>query len=368
MKKLFNIMMLFALGGVLAGCSGNSGGGEELPDDGVLRLTADKTTISANAVDRVTFTVTYGNKDVSTSGATLYMVEKNGEAVEERQSSWVFGSREEGTFVFEARYYLGGENHKSESRVTITVTEAAQVEEVFYRKIFGQYLTSIGCHNCPQMNSVLKNLDQQYKDRLCVATFHTDFSGLQDPMTVSVTLDYMTNVLLTQGLPGFFLDLNPNTQCYGLTTEKTTIANIENTLANYPSTCGVKIASSYDESMRQVSAKVTVKAAVTNEYRVLAFLVEDGIVYPQEGASDDYVHDNVVRMALSSQLIGDRLNTIEKDAEASKTYTFTLSEDWNAENMRLVVCALDTTNGSDFLGNNAAMCGINESIDYAYNE
>lgn len=357
------------------GCSGNSGGGEELPDDGILRLTADKTTISANAVDRVTFTVTYGNKDVSTSGATLYMVEKNGEAVEERQSSWVFGSREEGTFVFEARYYTGGQNHKSESRITVTVTKAEGVNEVFYRKIFAQYLTSVGCYNCPKMMMYLKQIDQKFTDRLVVAAFHTDFSGIQDPMTVAVTMEYMTNVLFTQGLPGFFLDLNPNSQCYGLTTESSTIANIENTLANYPSTCGVKIESSYDESTRQVSAKVSVKAAVTNEYRLLAFLVEDGIVawqasggQYQGGSDNDYVHDNVVRMALSSSLIGDRLNTIEKDAEESKTYTFTLSEDWNAKNMRLVVCALDTTNGTDFLGNNAATCGINESIDYVYNE
>ena len=367
MKKLLNIMMLFALGGALMSCSGNSGD-DPAASDGVLRLSADKTTISANGVDRVTFSVTYGNQDVSKSGATLYLIEKNGEAVSERQSSWLFGSREEGTYVFEARYYTGGQNLKSESQITVTVTAAEKVEEVFYRKIFGQYFTSIGCHNCPQMNAVLKGLDQQYKERLVVATFHTDFSGIQDPMTVAVTMDYMINVLFQNGLPAFYLDLNPNTSCYGTTTEKTTIANIENTLAKYPATCGIKIESSYDAATRRLSANVTVKASVTNEYRILAFLVEDGIVYPQEGASADYVHDNVVRAALSTQLIGDRLNTIEKDAEASKPYSMTLSEDWNADNMRLVVCVLDTTNGADFVGSNAATGGINEPIDYAYNE
>lgn len=372
MKKLLNILALFALSVGFIGCSGSS---DEPTGDGVLHLTSDKTSISANGSDRVTFVATYSGEDVTKSGATLYLVERNGEAVSERQSSWQFGSREEGTYVFEARYYINGQNLKSTERVTVTVTTATPVEEVFYRKIFGQYFTSVGCHNCPQMNLVLKGLDQQYKDRLVVAAFHTDFSGIQDPMTVPITMSYMIDLLGQQGLPAFYLDLNPTTSCYGTTTEKTTIANIENTLKKYPATCGVKIESTYDEASRRVTANVTVKASVTNEYRLLAFLVEDGIVYWQDGggivtggSDDDYVHDNVVRMALSSQLIGDRLNTIEKDAEVSKKYSFTINEDWDASKLRMVVCVLDTTNGADFLGNNAATCGINESVDYAYNE
>ena len=114
--------------------------------------------------------------------------------------------------------------------------------------------------------------------------------------------------------------------------------------------------------------KFTVKASVTNEYRILPFLVEDGIVADQDGGSSDYVHDNVVRAAGAASLVGDRLNTIEKDAEATKSYTFNVQNGWNTDNMRVVVCVLNSSNGVDFYGNNAATCGIDESIDYLYNE
>ena len=34
----------------------------------------------------------------------------------------------------------------------------------------------------------------------------------------------------------------------------------------------------------------------------------------------------------------------------------------------MIICVLNSSNGVDFYGNNAATCGIDESIDYLYNE
>lgn len=367
MKKILNIFAAFALFAGLAGCSG-SDEPDPVVNDGKLTLNADKTSIAATGADKVTFQVMLGNTDV-TKSASIYLVERDGTTVREKQSSAVFGSRDAGSFVFEAQYTHDGVKMTSE-RVEITVTPS-DLKEVFYRKIFAQYFTSVGCHNCPNMYTALKNLDQAYKDRLVIGAFHTNYQSITDPMFLEITAKYMIEIVFQSGLPGCFLDLRPDTNCYSVTPVQTTMEHIDRVLKDYPATCGVKIDSKYDESKGQVRVTFTVKASLTNEYRILPFLVEDKIIAGQDTSGtwdNNYEHNNAVRLSLSSQLVGDRLNTIEKDAEATKSYTFNIQEGWNPENLRIVVCVLDTTDGVNFCGNNSATCGINESIDYAYNE
>lgn len=366
MKKLLNIFVALSFIIGSAGCSG-SDGGESPVNDGKLTLQADKTAIIANGADKVTFQVMLGGEDItSNASARLYLVERDGKAVSEKQASMQFASTVVGTYVFEARYE-GSTRLVSDNKVTVTVS-ANNEEEVFYRKVFTQYFTSTGCHSCPNMNKALKSLSQEYQDRMVIGSFHMNYSAVMDPMAIDVTTSYMRDVLYTSGLPGCFLDLRSDTNCYGLTPEKTTMENIDRMLADYPAACGVKIDSKHDAAKGTITVKFTVKASVTNEYRILPFLVEDGIVANQDGGSSDYVHDNVVRAAGAASLVGDRLNTIEKDAEAPKSYTFNVQNGWNTDNMRVVVCVLNSSNGVDFYGNNAATCGIDESIDYLYNE
>ena len=69
MKKIYStilpIVMILCLA-MLSSCSGNSDETENGgTDDGILRITADKTAIQADGVEKVTFTVKLGTKDVS---------------------------------------------------------------------------------------------------------------------------------------------------------------------------------------------------------------------------------------------------------------------------------------------------------------
>ena len=69
MKKLYStilpIVMILCLA-MLSSCSGSSDETENGgTDDGILRITADKTAIQADGVEKVTFTVKLGTKDVS---------------------------------------------------------------------------------------------------------------------------------------------------------------------------------------------------------------------------------------------------------------------------------------------------------------
>ena len=84
MKKLYStilpIVMILCLA-MLSSCSGSSDETENGgTDDGILRITADKTAIQADGVEKVTFTVKLGTQDVSEeSTMNLILVKESGE-------------------------------------------------------------------------------------------------------------------------------------------------------------------------------------------------------------------------------------------------------------------------------------------------
>jgi hypothetical protein len=135
-------------------------------------------------------------------------------------------------------------------------------------------------------------------------------------------------------------------------------------IASYEPQCGVSI-----ESVGDI-INIGITSNIPTVYRYLVFVVEDGIVANQTG-DPDYVHDNVVRAVLTSEK-GDKINdnlplTVGVEAKASKT--FTLSPDWNRDNIRIVVAATTSADGGfTFIVNNVAECRLGESTDYQYAE
>lgn len=79
-STILPIVMILCLA-MLSSCSGNSDETENRgTDDGILRITADKTAIQADGVEKVTFTVKLGTKDVSEeSTMNLILVKESGE-------------------------------------------------------------------------------------------------------------------------------------------------------------------------------------------------------------------------------------------------------------------------------------------------
>lgn len=83
MKKLYStilpIVMILCLA-MLSSCSGSSDETENGgTDDGILRITADKTAIQADGVEKVTFTVKLGTKDVSEESTMNLILVKESE-------------------------------------------------------------------------------------------------------------------------------------------------------------------------------------------------------------------------------------------------------------------------------------------------
>jgi len=215
MKKIYStilpIVMILCLA-MLSSCSGNSDETENGgTDDGILRITADKTAIQADGVEKVTFTVKLGTKDVSEeSTMNLILVKESGE---ENLDYGVraFSTSVPGTYVFKARYYEG-KAMVSENEVTVQVAPVSGGTS-YYHKLLGMQFTSIGCQACPALSTTLKAIQTEQPGRLAIASFHMDFGGMTDPMSTAATNNYRTNILGNfSGLPRFFYNLRKGTK------------------------------------------------------------------------------------------------------------------------------------------------------------
>lgn len=213
-------------------------------------------------------------------------------------------------------------------------------------------------------------IQEEQPGRLAVASFHMDFGGMTDPMSTAATNSYRTNILGNfSGLPRLFYNLRKGTK--EMISIKSQIEEeLQKELSNYPASCGVAIESVYNASDRTVTITAKLTSNVTNTYRCLIYLVEDGIKYFQTNGGNDYTHNNVVRAVVSTSLNGDRFNgEVNAGIESTMQRTCQLEPGWNADNMRVIVSMLTTLDGGKtYTCNNVNECKLGESADYLYNE
>ena len=133
-----------------------------------LTITADKNTISANGTDAVTFTVKYGNEDVSRDKSMNIIRTFNGEKMTLAAGANSFTTTVAGNYTFTARYYKGGE-FVTEDEVTVVATSVeSNGKQEFRHKLLGMQFTSIGCPNCrPKYHEKLKEYFAQHIDGMC---------------------------------------------------------------------------------------------------------------------------------------------------------------------------------------------------------
>ena len=331
-----------------------------------LTITANKSTISANGTDAVTFTVKYGDQDVSTDKSVNIIRTFNGERMELAAGANSFTTTVAGNYTFTARYYKGLELI-SDNSVSVVATSAQSAgQQNFRHKLLGMQFTSIGCPNCPTLSNVIKSIQASQPNRLVPVSFHLDYT-ISDPMKVAMGDTYY-KTLKGNGLPMFYLDLRAGKE---MTSVRSVIEEeMATRIANYPPTCGVAISTTYDSATRKLTITPRIQSNIETNYRYLIMLVEDNIVYQQYGITGNYTHNNVVRAVLSSNIYGDKFNggaslSVGIDTPLATAVTTTLATNWKPENMRVVVSALSTSdNGMTFHCNNTNECAVGQSVGY----
>lgn len=361
---IFAILAFAACSGTIDPESQNPGGTsgnpmEEVPE-GVLRIFADKTELTADGNDVVTFTVMFGKEDVSSAQTLVLIREYEGETKRMKAAN-KFSTVTAGTYKFTAEYYYGGKFY-TDNVVTVEATPFFSGEAKEYsQRVLAVYFTSTGCTSCPAATKGLKAVQEANPDMISVVAFHSHMGAVSDPMTIAETTSFNAVLGGFDGLPRLFWNMRQGTHLIGPSFTESYAEEI----AAYTPQCGVSIDATAADQI-----KIGVTSNLPAIYRYLVFIVEDGIVAEQTGVKD-YVHNNVVRAVLTSEK-GDKLNDnlpLTVGVESTATKSFTLSPDWNKENLRVVVAASTSIDGGyTFVVNNVAECKLGESVDYQYAE
>jgi hypothetical protein len=362
----------------LAACSGtvDPDSGTETKDpmkevpEGVLRIFADKTEISADGNEEVTFTVMFGSEDVS-NAKTLQLVRSfNGEEKYMAYGVNKYSTVTAGEYTFSAKYYYAG-NHITDNSVVVEAKQFFTGEEKNYkRRYLGTLFTSTGCNSCPLAAKGLKKLQEENPDVITLAAFHADMS-IPDPMTIAETYEFQSALGGFQGLPAFFWNMREDSYTGGSVFSESFAVEQE----AYDTYSGVAIATSYDASSSKLDVELGITSNMPAVFRYMIILVEDDIPakgeYEQNGQSQDYIHYNVVRKVLTG-VSGDKINdnlplTVGVETKASKSVT--LSKAWTAENMRVIVAAMTSEDGGfNWTVNNVNECKVGGSVSYIYEE
>lgn len=350
--KFFAALAAFAL--CIGGCSG---GGSDEPEEVVLKLSVNPTTIVADGTEAATFTLTADGKEVATNQYRLLT------STSEQVSNARFTTTTPGTYYFYAVL-----NNQSSNSVSVTATEPEpeptpnpnpnpepepggeltlpadpQPENLnFYRRVMLTQFTGLWCGYCPYMiNAITEALKDQTLASQVVWTAAHSQEEKDDPTYCHVALDYVFGIT-GLGYPTIMADMAATTGNSNVTSV-TKLLNAAISRVNARG--GISAASSYDSATRKLTVTAEVKAAEKRQFRIGLWILEDGIVAKQSnyGAPGDwnqFVHNDCIRQCDSSaenSHTGYDLGDIEAGAKAKKEFSLTLRTGLKPENCRVVL-------------------------------
>lgn len=369
MKKIFSMLTLLILA-LLAGCAGQDGEDKAPVIPGSIELISDSDQMRSDGTDAVTFTVNVTDADGEvhdvTEHADIYL-----EYDKAPMSSNVFVTEEEGEYVFYAVYGLS----VSEDLVITAINDVPQLPQdpqqdnlsFRHRMLLIQH-TGATCSNCPRMMESLKTLseDTAYNGLYHHVASHSYNGGEND----AAYSDAARDLSMAYNISGLYPMLTFNLTTVSAGTDLSEIKTQIDLLKKEQADAGISAAS--ELSADEVVVNVEVKAAVTNSYRVAAWLLEDDIYSLQSGMYESWhnTHHNAVRYAAGQvsklSFAGERLGNIEKGGRAGKVLVLPVEESWKVENCKVLVIVTAADENGNYDVANCTLCGIGEAVTYDY--
>lgn len=217
--------------------------------------------------------------------------------------------------------------------------------------------TSTACSNCPMGHGVMEAIGNLRND-VAIVGVHGNIPGESIFMT-DKSLDLFNNLLISKRAPAasfnrYYLDdlsMNQRNEiAFDMGFDQSlwdayaqifsAIIDMSNDM---PAFATVDIATNYDPATRKLDVTVSGKvspedlAYYLEDAALTVYLTEDNIVGYQNNmgvADNNYVHNHVLRDVLTETL-GSPLEITDGD-KYSMTYSTTLDEGWNADNMNVI--------------------------------
>lgn len=328
MKRFFHYASLLLAAVMLAACEGNDPVGE-------LTITSDKNLIQTFGGDYATLTVKLGNQVIK-EDVTFY--DGNDEIIE--INDFKFATDKAGVYEIWANYgtYISDKITIMAIDVALPATPAdPQPENTDFkvRSLVTEFTTT-GCVYCPSMKRVLHEAldDAATADKVVMSACHSSLvNSVPDPAFIKT--DYKDFSKST--MPYVFCDMYYGFGYY----QSLTSADLRSLFSELVESkedlaAGIAVAARLEND--SMVAKVTVKASTTANYRVGAFLLEDGVKATQSSAGNDdwmHTHDNVIRYIDAqtftngkSQFYGYSLGEIKAGETADYVFSWLLNDIW----------------------------------------
>ena len=313
----------------------------------------------------VTFTVTDGTGKNVTASSTIYdynyNVVKNGR----------YKAEKEGVMKFFAT-----RNGYTSNTLQITVgaggaDEPEQTEGAFLHKVLIIDHTGVNCGYCPNAVDNLRNLESKtswgpyYNEVTC----HAGSFANGDPAKTSTSTalnEFQTNLI--SGYPTIAINFYKSLSSYTYTT-------IANALQTYVKKDGadVGIALSVEKGTNSVKCSAQVKAAVSAEYKVNAWLLENNIYSPnQAGATQEYhyYYNHALRKTSESVSNSDFSGKSIGMLYMGETYNYDceipIESSWVMNNLEVLIVVTARNGSGQWDVVNTASCLMGQSVPFAY--
>lgn len=258
-----------------------------------------------------------------------------------------------GCDIIEAPYLENPVSQLPADEQCIALAEATEpFQDPIVRKLFIEEMTGHKCGNCPEVGELIHQLKTStFMDQLVVTTIHA--GALSTPSSAS---KYTTDFRTTEGNE-LYQSLNPfDVVPLGMVNRKDKItgagayqSKIEQALAEAPE-AGIRVFNCFDADSLKLTSVIDIKYLVEggdNEH-LAVYLIEDKVIdWQKDYRLNDpdipqYTHHDVLRDAINGVWgvpVSDE--AITADSRHTKTYTFTLNENWNSVNCKVVAFVFD---------------------------
>ena len=201
----------------------------------------------------------------------------------------------------------------------------------FRHRSLAMRFTADWCGYCPYMATAFNSAKAQLNGGLEIVSIHTDGSSYDFSDANTLTKRFGVS-----SLPSGVIDFRAKVTNQSQTdiTASHAVAVAQETKDSYPVTTGISVSSTLNGDQLTVDLDLYIKDADT--YRVVVLLLEDGIVGYQNNGGDNYVHDDVARLALTS-MNGDKVVASADYQIVSRTYEGTVKSAWSKDDLELLV-------------------------------
>lgn len=203
-------------------------------------------------------------------------------------------------------------------------------KDAFVHRSLAMRFTATWCGYCPMMGTAFDSAKSQMTGSLELLSLHGQGSDLEFSGT-----NAMVSRFKVSGYPTGVVDARASVANNDSAVTASRVVDVaKETQEAYPATSGIACSSTLDGSELTMDIDVYFKEA--DSYRVTVLLLEDKIVGYQNGASRDYVHNDVARLALTS-MSGESVKLSEGGQVWTKSYTANINSGWNPENLKILV-------------------------------